>query len=76
LLRDFLRAQMLFDCHGVVGAAFDSGIVADDHAIDSFDAANAGDDARARGTVGAVAVGVHTQRSQRGKFQKGRPGVQ
>lgn len=48
LSRDLLRAQMFFDGDGVVGAAFDRGIVADDDALAPCDAADPGDEPRGR----------------------------
>src|SRR3546814_9572197 len=51
LLRDFLCPQMLLDRQGVVGAAFYSGVVADDHAFGAGNMADAGDDASARRVV-------------------------
>ena len=49
---DLLGAQVLFDGHRVVGPAFDSGVVGDDHHLPACHPPDAGDDARA----GRVAV--------------------
>jgi len=49
--RHLLRAQVLLDRHGVVGAALDGGVVGDDDALAAGHPADAGDDARARGLV-------------------------
>ena len=38
-LGNFLRAQMLFDGHWVISAAFDGRVVADDHALTARNAA-------------------------------------
>ena len=51
LLGDLLRAQVLLDGDGVVGAALDGGVVGDDHAGQAGDGADAGDDAGARRLV-------------------------
>ena len=53
LARDVLRAQVLLHRHRIVGAALDRGVVADDDAFASRDAADAGDDA-GRGDVVVV----------------------
>src|SRR5918994_3907887 len=62
---------MLLDGEGVVGAALDRGIVADDHAFPARDAADAGDD------PGAVdGVVVEAVRGERGQLQEGRSEVE
>ena len=71
LLRHFLRAQVFFDRHGVVGAAFDGGVVADNHAVHAADPANAGNQPGA----GRV-VAIQIERGQGREFQKRRAGVQ
>ena len=76
LHRHFLGTQMLFDCHRVIGAALDSGVVANDQAIDTADAADAGNQTGAGCAVAAVAVRVHGQRGQRRQLQKRRARVQ
>ena len=48
LLGDLLRAQMFFDRHRIVRAAFDGGVVGDDDAVLPFDDADAGDNSRRR----------------------------
>ena len=54
---DFLGAEVFLDGDGVVGAAFDGGVVGDDDAFAAGDPADTGDDAGG-GNVGAVhAVG-------------------
>ncbi len=45
--RDLLRAQVLLDGDGEVGAALDRGVVGDDHALAPAHAADAGDQPRA-----------------------------
>ena len=59
LLRNFLRTQMLFDRHGVVGATLDGRVIAHHQAVNAFDAANAGDHACTWRAIGAVTVRVH-----------------
>jgi len=71
LLGNFLCTQMLFDRYGVVGTAFDGGIVAHHHAVHATDPPNARNQACAR-----CIVVVHVQRRQRGQLQKRRAGVQ
>ena len=71
LQRHLLGAQVLLDRQREIGAALDGGIVGYDHALASFDAADAGDDARAR----CVAV-VHLPRRQRREFEEGRAGIE
>ena len=71
LLRHFLRPQVLFHRHRVVGAALYGGVVADHHAVDATDAADAGNQAG----PGCIVV-VHVQRSQRCDLKKRRAGVQ
>lgn len=56
LLRDLLRAQVLFDRQRVVGSALDRGVVADDHALHARDAANAGNDPCAGSSIFIHAV--------------------
>ena len=60
-LGNFLRAQMLFDGHWVISAAFYGRVVAHDHAVHTADAANARDQACARRVVV-----VHVERSEWG----------
>ena len=48
LQRDLLRADVLLDGQRIVGAAFDRRVVGDDQHFAARDAADAGDDARAR----------------------------
>jgi len=71
LRRDLLRAQVLLDGQRVVGAALDGGVVADDHALDTADAADAGDQPGA----GRLVV-VEVERGQRRDLEKGRVGVE
>ena len=47
LLGDLLRAQVLLYREGIVSAAFDGRVVADDHHLAAGDTADAGDDAGA-----------------------------
>ena len=55
--RHLLRAQVLLDRHRVVRAALDRRVVGDDHALAPADAADAGDDPRARRVAVVHAVG-------------------
>ena len=71
-----LRSQVFLDRHGVIGAAFDGRVVADNHAIHTTHAANTRDDPRARCAVAAIPVRVHAQSRQRTQLQKRRAGVQ
>ena len=71
LLRDLLRAQMLFHRHRVIGAAFHGGIVADDHHLAPGDAPYPGDHPRR----GRSAV-VHAVRRRRADLQKRRAWVE
>ena len=71
LLRDLLRAQMLLDGDGIVGAALHGGVVRHDHALAPADTADAGDDAGRR----HLAV-VHPPRGELRQLQKGRADVQ
>src|SRR5574337_1293378 len=48
LRRDLLRPQVLLHRQREVGSALDGGVVANDHAVDAGDAADAGDDPGAR----------------------------
>ncbi len=54
---DFLRPYVLFDGDRIVRPALDRRVVADDHALLPRDAANAGDDTRARRVVVVHAIG-------------------
>ena len=67
LLRDLLRAQMLFDRNRIVGAALDRGVVGDDHAFAPGDPADARDDAGRRHVAAVHAVG-----GERRKLEDGR----
>ncbi len=71
LERDLLRAHVLLDRDGVVGAALDGGVVGDDQHLTPRHAADAGDDAGCRG-----AVVVQVPRGQRGELQERRAVVQ
>src|SRR6266478_1609390 len=53
LFGDFLRPQVLFDGHRVVGAALHGRIIGDDHALHTLHTADACDEAR-RGRVAIV----------------------
>ena len=68
--RDLLRAQMLLHRHRVIGAALDSGIIADDDAFAARDAADAGDDAR-----GIDVVVIEAEGGKRREFEKRRAGI-
>ena len=56
LQRDVLGAQVLLDRERIVGAAFDRGVVGDDHDVASVDHADAGDQAGGLGRVGRIDV--------------------
>ena len=71
LARDLLGAQVLLHRHRVVGAALDGRIVADDHDLAAFDAADAGDDA---GAVDRVVV--HAVGGERAEFEERRAGIE
>ena len=71
LHRHFLGAEMLLHRHRIVGAALHRGVVADDHAFDAADPADAGDDARARRLVV-----VHVHRRQRRQLEERRAGIE
>jgi len=66
-----LRAQVFLHRHGEVGAAFDGGIVRNDHHLPACDAPDAGNDARA----GRFAM-VHIPGGQLTNFEEGRAGIQ
>ena len=68
--RDFLRAQMLLHGDRIVGAALDGRVVGDDHRLAPLDAADAGDDARARRLVV-----VHAPGRQRREFDERAVGI-
>ena len=70
LQRDLLRAQVLLDGHGVVGAALDGGVVRDHDDLATVHHADAADDPGA----GRVAV-VQLLRGQRGQLEERRAGV-
>jgi hypothetical protein len=71
LARDLLGAQMLLHRHGIVGAALDGRIVADDHAFAALDAADAGDQ------TGAVnGVVVHAAGGERRQLKKRTAGIE
>ena len=65
LERDFLGAQMLLDGDREVRAAFDCGVVGDDHRLVSLNDADSGDETRAGRFVVVHAVG-----GERAEFQK------
>ena len=69
--RDLLRPEMLLHRHRIVGAALDRGVVADDHAFDAADPADAGDD----GGAGRLVV-VHVHRRQWRQFQERRTRIE
>ena len=64
-LGDFLRPQVFFHGHRVIGAAFDRRVIGDDHDILPHDATDPRDHARAGGRVP-----VHAMRRRRADFQK------
>ena len=65
--RDLLRAHVLLHGQRIVGAAFDGGVVADDHAFAAFDPADAGDDAG-----GMDLVLIHAVGGERREFEERR----
>lgn len=71
ILGDILGAEMFFNRFGVVGTAFDSGVVGDDHDFDAGDAADAGDDT---GAGGVVIVEIPS--GEGGEFEEGAIGVE
>ena len=70
LERDLLGAQVLLHRHRKVGAAFDGGVVGDDHAFAALDAADAGDQA---GAVDRILV--HAVGGERRQLEKRRAGI-
>ena len=74
LQRDFLRAQMLFHRHWVVGAALDGRVIGDDHALGTLNAANAGDDAGGRCIIAVFAI--HGPGGEGREFEKWRTGIE
>ena len=55
LLTDFLGTQVLFDGHGIIGAAFDRGIVGNNNGLATLNQPDAGDNAgRGRIVIHAV----------------------
>ena len=67
---DLLGAQVLFDRHRVIGAAFDRGVVSDDHAAATLDHADSADHASAGGIVVIEAAG-----GQGRELEEGRAGI-
>ncbi len=65
LLGDFLRAQVLFDGHGVITPALDRGIVDDDDTFLLLDQSNTSNDTRSRSFIV-----VHVPGGERTQFQK------
>ena len=51
LRRNFLRSQVFLHCNRIVGTAFDSRIVGNDHTVDAVHLSDARDDARCRDVV-------------------------
>ena len=76
LARHFLRAQVLLHRQRVIGTALHGRVVADDHALDARDPADAGDNAGTGSSVAAVAVLVDAHRGQRRDLEEGRVGVE
>ena len=66
LLTDFLGAQMLFDGHGIIGAAFDRGIVGNNDGLAALNQPDAGDNA------GRGRIVIHAVRGQGRQLQKRR----
>ena len=69
--RDVLGAQVLFHGEGVIGAAFDRGVVGDDHAFPPRDAPDPGHDP---GRVRIAAI--EPVRGQRAYFEEGRARIE
>ncbi len=63
--RDFLRAQVLFHRHRIIGAALHCRIVADDHAVAARHTPDAGDDA-----AGRSRAAIHAMRCRQPHFEK------
>ena len=68
---DFLRPQMFFHRHRIIGAALDGRVIADDHDFAPGDTADAGNHARTM----HIAF-IHAVRRQGPDFHEGRPRVQ
>ena len=64
-LGDFLRAQVLFHRHRVIGAALDRRVIGNDHHVEPVDATDPGDDAGAGRRIVIHAIG-----RRRADFQK------
>jgi hypothetical protein len=62
---------MLLHRQRIIGAAFDRGVVRDDHDLAAGDAANAGDDARAMDRLA-----IHAVRGKRRKLEKRRAEIE
>ena len=71
LLRDLLRAEVLLDSDGVVGAALHRGVVGDDDAFAAGDAADAGDHA-----AGGDVAAVHAMGRERRELEERRAGIE
>ena len=71
---DFLGAEVFFDGHRIVAAAFDGGVVGDDDGFASGDASDAGDDP-CGGCVVPVGA-VHAVGGERGEVEEGRARVE
>src|SRR5690606_27219333 len=71
LLGDLLGAQVFFDRQGVIRAALDRGVVADDHAFGAGHATNAGDDAGAR-----RGIVIDVMRGHRRELEEGRARIE
>jgi len=68
---DFLRAHVFLDGHREVCAAFDGGVVRDDHALAAVDPSDPRDDSRA-GTLIVVLLPCR----ERGEFEKRRASIE
>src|SRR4051812_17987338 len=70
LLGDLLSAQVFFDRHGIIGAAFDRRVVGDDDTLLPFDQPNTSDNAGRRRIIV-----VHIPGRQRTEFQERCTGI-
>src|ERR1700727_1780133 len=68
---DLLRAKMLFHRDGIIRAAFDRGVVTDDHALVPRDTADTSDDSGRRNLVT-----IHAKRGELADFKKWRTRIQ
>ena len=70
LLGDFLRAQMLFHCHRIIGAALHRRIITNNNALLTRYATNAGNHTRARRRIHIVLFLIHIERCELREFEE------